>query len=122
MRIPPFGRRFSRHPCLPIRCDLGGVRKATSTLAIIVSISPPGYPSVCLRPSIARICFTWQGHCSSDRRWRFAGNQPGRKCVIQPVQFLAIAFKNAAIANDDFDACGIIEQLYPDQEAYKKEE
>jgi hypothetical protein len=33
-----------------------------------------------------------------------------------------IAFKNAAIANEDFDASGIIEQLYPDQETYKKEE
>jgi hypothetical protein len=85
VRIPPFGRRFSRHQCLPIRCDLGGARKATSTLAIIVSISPPGYPSAWLHPSIARFCFTWQSHCSSDRRWRFAGNEPfGRKRVIQP--------------------------------------
>jgi hypothetical protein len=35
---------------------------------------------------------------------------------------VTIAFKNAAIANDDFGASGIIEQLYPDQETYKKEE
>src|SRR5216110_368245 len=35
---------------------------------------------------------------------------------------LTIVFKNAAIANDNFDSSGIIKQLYPDQETYKKEE
>jgi len=33
---------------------------------------------------------------------------------------VTIAFKNAAIANDDFDASGIIEQLYPDQEPIRR--
>ena len=35
---------------------------------------------------------------------------------------VTIVFKNAAIANDNFDSSGIIRQLYPDQETYKKEE
>ncbi|MGB7495934.1 MAG: hypothetical protein WBR26_16350 [Candidatus Acidiferrum sp.] len=35
---------------------------------------------------------------------------------------VTIVFKNSAIANDDFDTSGIIKQLYPDQETYKKEE
>jgi len=33
-----------------------------------------------------------------------------------------IVFKNAAIANDNFDSSALIKQLYPDQETYKKEE
>ena len=33
-----------------------------------------------------------------------------------------IVFKNAQIANDDFDSSAIIKQLYPEQESYKKEE
>src|SRR5690349_24962718 len=35
---------------------------------------------------------------------------------------VTIVFKNAAIANDNFDSSGIIKQLYPDQETYQKEE
>ncbi len=35
---------------------------------------------------------------------------------------VTIVFKNAAIANDNFDSSAIIKQLYPDQETYKKEE
>ncbi len=35
---------------------------------------------------------------------------------------VTIVFKNAAIANDNFDSSTIIKQLYPDQETYKKEE
>jgi hypothetical protein len=35
---------------------------------------------------------------------------------------VTIVYKNAAIANDNFDSSGIIKQLYPDQETYKKEE
>jgi hypothetical protein len=45
-------------------------------------------------------------HSTEDGRW----------------DYLTVVFKNAAIANDDFDASGIIKQLYPDQETYKKEE
>jgi hypothetical protein len=46
-------------------------------------------------------------HTTEDGRWDYR---------------VTIVFKNAAIANDDFDASGIIKQLYPDQETYKKEE
>ena len=46
-------------------------------------------------------------HTTEDGRWDYR---------------VTIVYKNAAIANDDFDASGIIKQLYPDQELYKKEE
>ena len=35
---------------------------------------------------------------------------------------MTIVFKNAAIANDNFDSGPLIKQLYPDQDTYKKEE
>ena len=35
---------------------------------------------------------------------------------------VTIVFKNAAVANDNFDSSAIIKQLYPDQDTYKKEE
>ena len=46
-------------------------------------------------------------HMTEDSRWDYR---------------VTIVFKNAAIANDNFDSSGIIKQLYPDQETYKKEE
>ena len=46
-------------------------------------------------------------HMTEDSRWDYR---------------VTIVFKNAAIANDNFDSSAIIKQLYPDQEAYKKEE
>jgi hypothetical protein len=46
-------------------------------------------------------------HTTEDGRWDFR---------------VTIVFKNAAIANDNFDSSPILKQLYPDQEAYKKEE
>ena len=46
-------------------------------------------------------------HSTEDGRWDFR---------------TTIVFKNAQIANDNFDSSTIIKQLYPDQEAYKKEE
>ena len=46
-------------------------------------------------------------HMTEDSRWDYR---------------VTIVFKNAAIANDNFDSAGIIKQLYPDQETYKKEE
>ena len=46
-------------------------------------------------------------HTTEDGRWDYR---------------VTIVFKNAAIANDNFDASGIIKQLYPDQDTYKKEE
>jgi hypothetical protein len=35
---------------------------------------------------------------------------------------VTIVFKNAAVANDAFDEKALIEQMYPDQATYKKEE
>jgi hypothetical protein len=46
-------------------------------------------------------------HTTEDGRWDFR---------------VTIVFKNAAIANDNFDSSAIIKQLYPDQDTYKKEE
>ena len=46
-------------------------------------------------------------HSTEDGRWDFR---------------TTIVFKNAQIANDNFDSSTIIKQLYPDQESYKKEE
>ena len=46
-------------------------------------------------------------HTTEDGRWDYR---------------ITIVFKNAAIANDNFDASGIIKELYPDQDTYKKEE
>ena len=46
-------------------------------------------------------------HATEDGRWDFR---------------VTIVFKNAAIANDNFDSAALIKQLYPDQDTYKKEE
>ena len=46
-------------------------------------------------------------HTTEDGRWDFR---------------VTIVFKNAAVANDNFDSAALIKQLYPDQETYKKEE
>jgi hypothetical protein len=46
-------------------------------------------------------------HATEDGRWDYR---------------VTIVFKNAAIANDNFDSASLIRQLYPDQETYKKEE
>jgi hypothetical protein len=46
-------------------------------------------------------------HTTEDGRWDFR---------------VTIVFKNAAIANDNFDSSALIKQLFPDQETYKKEE
>jgi hypothetical protein len=46
-------------------------------------------------------------HTTEDGRWDFR---------------VTIVYKNAAIANDDFDSAALIKQLYPDQETYKREE
>jgi hypothetical protein len=46
-------------------------------------------------------------HSTEDGRWDYR---------------VTIVFKNAAIANDNFDSATLIKQLYPDQETYKKEE
>ena len=46
-------------------------------------------------------------HASEDGRWDFR---------------VTIVYKNAAIANDNFDSPALIRQLFPDQDTYKKEE
>ena len=46
-------------------------------------------------------------HTTEDGRWDYR---------------VTIVFKNAGIANDDFDSPSLLKQLYPDQETYKKEE
>jgi hypothetical protein len=46
-------------------------------------------------------------HTTEDGRWDFR---------------VTIVYKNAAIANDNFDSAALIKQFYPDQETYKKEE
>jgi len=46
-------------------------------------------------------------HTTEDGRWDYR---------------VTIVFKNAAIANDNFDSSALIKQLFPDQESYKKEE
>jgi hypothetical protein len=46
-------------------------------------------------------------HTTEDGRWEYR---------------VTIVFKNAAIANDNFDSSALIKQLFPDQESYKKEE
>ena len=46
-------------------------------------------------------------HASEDGRWDFR---------------VTIVYKNAAIANDNFDSASLIRQLFPDQDTYKKEE
>ena len=46
-------------------------------------------------------------HATEDGRWDFR---------------TTIVFKNAQTANDNFDAAPLLKQLFPDQDAYKKEE
>lgn len=46
-------------------------------------------------------------HTTEDGRWDFR---------------VTIVYKNASIANDNFDSAALLKQLYPDQETYKKEE
>jgi hypothetical protein len=46
-------------------------------------------------------------HTTEDGRWDFR---------------TTIVFKNAQIANDNFDTAALLKQLFPDQDSYKKEE
>ena len=46
-------------------------------------------------------------HTTEDGRWDFR---------------TTIVFKNAQIANDNFDSAPLLKQLFPDQDSYKKEE
>lgn len=53
------------------------------------------------------IAATPRFHATEDGRWDF------RTTLI---------FKNAQVANDNFDASPLIKQLFPDQDTYKREE
>ena len=53
------------------------------------------------------IAVTPRYHTTEDGRWDF------RTTLI---------FKNASVANDDFDSSAVIKQLFPDQDTYKREE
>ena len=46
-------------------------------------------------------------HTTEDGRWDYR---------------VTIVYKNAAVANDEFDSAALMKQMYPDQETYKKEE
>jgi len=46
-------------------------------------------------------------HTTEDGRWDYR---------------VTIVFKNAAVANDGYDATPILKQLFPDQDTYKREE
>jgi len=46
-------------------------------------------------------------HTTEDGRWDYR---------------ITIVYKNAAIANDDFESAALLKHLYPDQATYKKEE
>ena len=46
-------------------------------------------------------------HTTEDGRWDYR---------------VTIVYKNAAVANDNFDSASLVKQLYPDPETYKKEE
>ncbi len=46
-------------------------------------------------------------HSTEDGRWDYR---------------VTIVFKNASVANDNFDSAALIKQLYPDQDSYRKEE
>lgn len=69
------------------------------------------YPVLKKEMEIGRIAKVWvdqpRYHTTEDGRWDYR---------------VTIVFKNAAIANDNFDSSAIIKQLYPDQDTYKKEE
>jgi hypothetical protein len=46
-------------------------------------------------------------HATEDGRWDYR---------------VTIVYKNAAVAEDDFDNAPLLKQLFPDQESYKREE
>jgi hypothetical protein len=46
-------------------------------------------------------------HTTEDGRWDYR---------------VTIVYKNAAVANDNFDSSALVKQMYPDQDTFKKEE
>jgi hypothetical protein len=69
------------------------------------------YPLLKKEVEMGRMLKVWMDqpryHTTEDGRWDYR---------------VTIVFKNAAVANDNFDSSVIIKQLYPDQDTYKREE
>ena len=69
------------------------------------------YPLLKKQVEMGRMLKVWMDtpryHSTEDGRWDYR---------------VTIVFKNSSAANDPFDEEGIKRQLYPDQEAYQKEE
>jgi len=69
------------------------------------------YPLLKKEVEMGRMVKVWMDqpryHTTEDGRWDFR---------------TTIVFKNAQIANDNFDSAPLLKQLFPDQDSYKKEE
>lgn len=69
------------------------------------------YPLLKKQVEMRRMLKVWMDtpryHATEDGRWDYR---------------VTIVFKNSSVANDPFDEEGIKKQLWPDQEAYAKEE
>src|SRR6266566_8422 len=61
----PFGRGFQGMGVFRSD-DVWGERELKVPRSIIVSMSPPGYPSAWLHPCRARFRLAWQSHCSAS--------------------------------------------------------
>jgi hypothetical protein len=61
--IPPLGGDFQGIGIYRYDGGLGQRKKVMPAPPFIVSIDPPGYPSVWLRPRRARFQFHWRSHC-----------------------------------------------------------
>ena len=62
-------------------------KKLALALPIIISMSPPGYPSAWLHPRIARLSFTWQadGSREGDIDW----SASNRRVIRDPASAIA---------------------------------
>jgi len=71
--IPPFRAGiFKASGSTDPMWFLERAQKRSLRAPIIVSMSPPGYPSAWLRPRIASFRFARQDHCSARRDPRFS--------------------------------------------------
>src|SRR2546429_4476699 len=129
---PAVSHHGVRGGCHPLRVDLGhngtakrhGRRKRATLCDRVLlqgEVGPCGgvsgalqknhYPVLKKEMELGRMLkvsmVTPRYHMTENSRWDYR---------------VTIVFKNAAIANDNFDSSGVIKQLYPDQETYKKEE
>jgi hypothetical protein len=69
------------------------------------------YPVLKKEPEMGRIAKVWMDqpryHTTEDGRWDFR---------------VTIVFKNATVANEPFDEAALQKQMYPDQDAFQREE